>query len=787
MPNWVRAILVALGLCWTNFAVAQTPSTVSPLQAGATITLPPVQVIATTPLRSLTGVERDKLPANIQVLGQPDVMRFGPSPLVSGLDQRLSSVNLSDNEDNVFQPDVVYRGFTASPVLGTTSGVAVYQNGVRLNEPFGDNLLWDLVPDFAIDRMSVIPTNPIYGLNALGGAMVLNMKNGFNTHGADLDVFGGSFGNRQVTLQYGKQIDNIGAYIGVKGAWDDGFRKLSPSRVKQMYADIGAESDKGSLHFSFTGADNLLAGIGPTPIQLVDVDRTAVFVSPQYFHDTVLMPALNANVIASDTLSFQGNFYLRSSGRGTNAGNISDIIPCSSSSFTGFLCLDEGDNLLFDTKGQPVHDILNGAPPAENDFTQATSLGLGGSLQATYTKPILDHENHLVVGFSIDHGDVDFNSSNEVASINFPSLITAGTGIFIAQPDGTLDPTALETTNTYYGIYASDTFNITPALALTLGGRDNVALIHLYDKLGTALDGTARYSRFNPAAGLSYKFTPDLTGYVGYAEANRAPTAGEIGCSDPSRPCTLDAFLSADPPGLRQVVAHSYEAGFRGKFDTAALNPAGKVEWNLGLFRTDLDDDILAVPSNVISTGFFQNAGNTRRQGVEAGITYHDDRWRVAANYSFIDATYQSSITISSPDNPFADANGDIHVRPGDEIPGVPQHRVKITADYAVTDRWSVGADLIYVGNQYYFNDQSNQNPQLPGYIVANLRSSYKITDNIEIYALVKNLFDNEYATYGIFNDPTKSPLPGVANPSDPRFVSVAPPLSAFGGIRIKF
>ncbi|HWB47551.1 MAG TPA: TonB-dependent receptor [Stellaceae bacterium] len=780
-------LAITLGLLWSATAVAQTPPTppAGPLVPGQALTLAPIDVIAPTPLPG-TGIERDKVPANVQVLPSPDLAKQGPSPLTSLLDQRLSSVNINDNEDNLYHPDIQYRGFTVSPVLGTPTGLAVYQNGVRLNEPFGDNVSWDLVPDFAIDRLAVIPTNPVYGLNALGGALVLNMKNGFTYQGGELQLEGGSFGHVQGTLQYGKQVGNVAAYLGLNAAWDDGYRKLSPARVKQMYADIGAESDKGSLHFSFTGADNLIAGIGPTPIQLVDVDRTAVFVSPQYFHDTVLMPTLTANYIANDQLSFQGNFYLRSSGRGTNAGNISDIVVCGRR-IPDTLCLDERDNPLFSTTGGTVPNILGGAPPAENDYTQTTSLGLGGSVQGTYTAPIFDHANNLVVGFSIDHGDVDFNSSNEVASITLPSLVTKGTGIIVAQPDGSLDPVALETTNSYYGLYASDTFNVTPELAVTLGGRYNVALIHLFDKIGTALNGNNRFSRFNPAAGATYKITPDLTAYFGYAEANRTPTAGEIGCSDPTRPCTLDAFLSADPPGLQQVVARNYEAGLRGKFDVDLIAPNGKAEWQLGFFRNDLENDILAVPSAIISTGYFTNIGDTRRQGIEAGIAYRDEKWRFSANYSYIDATFQSPITLASPDNPFADADGNIQVRPGDQIPGVPQHRVKLTVDYSITDKWTVGGDLLYVGDQYYFNDQSNQNPQLPGYIVANLRSSYQVTDNIQFFALIKNLFDNDYATYGIFNDPTKSPLPGVANPSDPRFVSVAPPISVYGGIKITF
>lgn len=784
----VRTKLLAagfLGLGWPAAALAQIPPAAPNPAASPTMTLAPVEVVGASPLAGI-GIDRDKVPANIQTMDAPDLVKQGPAPLVSGLDQRLSSVNLNDNEDNSHQPDVQYRGFTASPVLGTPTGLSVYQNGVRLNEPFGDNLAWDLVPDFAIDRLSIIPTNPVYGLNALGGALVLNMKNGFNYQGGELELSGGSFGQRQGTLQYGRQIGNIGAYIGLSAANDEGFRKRSPSQIRQLYADIGAESDKGSLHFSFTGANNVLAGLGPTPIQLVDIDRTAVFVSPQIFRDTVLMPTVTANYFATDALSFQGNFYLRSSGRKSAAGNVTGAQVCASS-IPDTLCLGDPFTVLFDTTGRAVPNILGGAAAGENDVTSTTSTGLGGSLQGTYTEKLFDHDNHLVVGLSIDHGDVDFTSTNEVATINPVNLVTQGTGIIVAQPDGALDPVSLNTTNSHYGIYASDTFDVTPNLSLTLGGRYNVALIHLTDRLGAALNGNNRFSRFNPAAGLAYKITPTVTGYLGYAEANRTPTAGELGCSDPARPCTLDTFVSADPPGLRQVVAHNYEAGLRGKFDFQPIDPAGKIDWNFGLFRTNLDNDILSVPSDIVSTGFFQNVGGARRQGIEAGIAYRDEKWRVGANYSYIDATFRSAVTLSSPDNPFADGGGNIQVKPGDHLPGIPQHRIKINIDYAITDKWTLGGDVIYSSDQYYFNDQSNQNPQLPGYIVVNLRSSYKIFDNFEVFVLIKNLADNKYATYGIFNNPTRSPLPGVANPSDPRFVSVAPPLAAYGGIRLKF
>jgi len=159
----------------------------------------------------------------------------------------------------------------------------------------------------------------------------------------------------------------------------------------------------------------------------------------------------------------------------------------------------------------------------------------------------------------------------------------------------------------------------------------------------------------------------------------------------------------------------------------------------------------------------------------------------VSASYSLIDATFESPITLSSPNNPFADASGNIHVVPGDHLPGIPRNRLKLDVDYAITDRWTVGGNLLVESGQYFFGDASNQNPKLGGFYVVNLRCSYRIIGNVELFALVENLFDNKYATFGIYGDATATPLPGVAKPTDPRFISVAAPRAVYGGIRMKF
>jgi iron complex outermembrane receptor protein len=750
-------------------------------------TLPPVEVVATSPLPGL-GIDRDKVPSNAQSLPAPEITTQGPTSFTTQLNQRVGSVNIEENQGNPFQPDVLYRGFEGSPISGTPIGIAVYQNGVRVNEPFGDNINWDLIPNFAIDNTSIIPTNPIYGLNALGGAFVIGMKNGFNFHGFQGDFAGGSFGQNQATVQYGQQAGNIGIYMGGNLYNSGGYRKLSPSHVRQLYGDIGAESEHGSLHLSFTGANNTLSGIGPTPIQLADIDRSAVFTSPQSFHNTLLMPVLNANYNVSDALSFQANFYYRGVTRRVVNGNTTDAQLCEDPTL---LCFGDTTTPLIDTTGAQVpSSVLGGGIPGEVDQSSINEQGLGGAVQGTWTQPLFDRANHLVFGASLDHADVKFNSINELGIIDPTTLRVSGVGTIIDQPDGSLAPVSINTTNNYYGFYASDTFNVTPEFAVTVGGRYNLALVTSVDKIGAALNFSERFTRFNPSAGATYKITPNVTGYFNFAQANRAPTPGEIACSIPTRPCSLDFFLTPDPPGqpsLQQVVATTYETGLRGRFHIGASEMAGTIDWNLGLFRIDTTGEIFAVPSTIISTGFFQNVSNTRRQGIEAGIGYRDDRWQAGVSYSFINAIFQSAFTLSSPNNPVAEAAGNIQVQPGDQLPGVPQNRLKVNADYAVTDRWKLGGNLVYTSSQFFFGDASNQNPKLPGYWFVDLHSSYELTRNVELFAIIQNAFNNNYATFGIFGNVTRTPLPGVPMPSDPRFVTLAAPVSVFGGVRVKF
>jgi iron complex outermembrane receptor protein len=784
-------LAVAAAIMLPAIAVAQTALPVA--SPPATLSLPSVEVIGTTPLAG-TGIDRDKIPGNVQSLTSSDLAREGSPSLITGLLDQAGSVNKNDNLVDPFQPDILFRGFEASPVLGTPQGLAVYQNGVRVNEAFGDTVNWDLIPDIAIDRLDIISSNPVYGLNALGGAVVVTMKNGFTYQGFESETAGGSFGQRSETLQFGKQVGDFSTYIAGRWFDEDGWRQFSPDHVRQLYADVGARGDHGSLDMSFSGANNFLSGEGTTPVQSLAVNRTFDFTTPQSNQNQLEFVTLNGTYAVTDSLSVQANAYRREFHQTVVNGNTTDYAACASGN--GLLCQPDGATPLIRTNGASLPDISQGGmiPIGQNDLETIHAVGVGGTLQATYTGNLFDHDNHFVLGGSVDHSTVDFQSSAEIGIIN-SALQVEPSGLFVDTPENTgfnATPIGLSATNNYYGIFVTDTFNLTPVFAITASGRYNLAEIHLTDHLGPNLTGDNRYSRFNPALGGTYKITDGLTAYAGYSEGNRAPTPSEIECSNPAQPCLLPSSLSSDPPALKQVVSHSYEAGLRGSFTMPDTVP-GKFGWNFGLFRTDLDDDIYGVATS-ISSGFFENIGSTRRQGIETGLSYKDEKWSVYGNYSLVAATFQSSLTLPSPNNPFADANGNIHVVPGDRLPGIPKHQLKFGVDYRITPDWTVGGVLTYYSDQYLRGDETNQNPPVPGYAVVNLHTSYKVCENVEFFANLQNAFNARYATFGAFGDPTGIGAPGIPVSAitngpgvDNRFLGPAPPIAIFGGVRVRF
>jgi iron complex outermembrane receptor protein len=831
VQGWLRQVAIRTAfrgvLRAVAFTAAVTPTVVaaqeSPTGSSAanSTPLPEIRVIATTPVAppprqavppraqsnaapsptsstsqpSANGVasptepgvvDRDKIPSNVQTLSASDFDHAKAPDLLDSIFRALPGVSLSDQTGNEFQRDLNYRGFTASPVIGTPQGLAVYQNGVRINEVFGDTVNWDFIPESAINGMTLVPSNPVYGLNAIGGALSFETKNGFTYHGVEGEVNGGSFGRVDTSVQAGGQNGNLSAYITADAIDDAGWRDDSQSRLRRVFADFGARGDQTEFHLTFTGADNLFGAAAATPMQMLSQDWSSVYTIPQTTHNQLAFLTASGSWKPTDTFSIQSNLYYRGfwqshvDGNGTDAQNSGCPDPT-------LLCFPDLSGNL-----PPLTTIGGGTVPAtgalgssvlgEIDRTWTSTNSFGGSLQAASSERLFGHDNNFVIGMSVDRGLVQFTTTSELGTINadqFPSVV--GTGLFIDQPTGDVAPVRLGATTLYSGIYATDSFDVTSRLSLTAGGRFNMAQIDLQDELGNdpGLNANHNYNRVNPTAGATYKLTPNLTLYGGYSEANRAPTPLELGCSDPTHPCLIDNALVGDPD-LKQVVSHTFEAGLRGRYDI----DKGLLRWTLGAFHTLNSDDIINVASPIIGHEFFQNAGDTLRQGIEADLSYKRERWNIYANFTYVDATFRNALLLSSPNNPAADANGEISVAPGDHLTGIPDYRLKVGAEYQITEPWKFGADLDVIGSQWLVGDESNQNPKVPAYWTVNLHSSYQLTKNFELFGLVKNLFNQHYYVYGTFIETDSFPY---LNLTDPRTFVPGMPLAAYVGARATF
>jgi outer membrane receptor protein involved in Fe transport len=274
-----------------------------------------------------------------------------------------------------------------------------------------------------------------------------------------------------------------------------------------------------------------------------------------------------------------------------------------------------------------------------------------------------------------------------------------------------------------------------------------------------------------------------MTAYAGYAVANRAPTPAELSCAGPTNSCSLANFFVGDP-NLQQVISYTAEAGVRGTFRPAE---GANVTYNLGLFHTDLNNDIAFINSVTTGRAFFANVGDTRRQGVDVGLQLKTDRWLAYVAYTYTDATFQTVFTESAGNNPAADPNGNITIQRGNRIPGIPVNQVKLGVYYKATDKWTVGATAIGASTAFLFGDEANLTPPLPGYFTMNVSTSYQLTDHIQLFAWAQNVTNARYYTFGTFSPTSSVFLAQAPGATNTRSYSPAAPIGGFGGVRVMF
>ena len=736
-----------------------------------------VEVVATTPAHGV-GLPKRKIPYPIQSATASEIENSVDATLPGFMNERLGSVTLNQAQNNPLQPDLQYRGFTASPLLGLPQGISVYMNGSRMNDAFGDAVNWDLISESAIHSLNLMGgSNPLFGLNTLGGALSLQMKNGFTDPGYRAQLLGGSFGRVRGFAEAGWNDGRLGAYLNVDYFNEDGWRDDSPSTATNLFGSFGWRGDDSALDLDLAYANTDLTGNGPLPRQLLSENRDTVFTYPDTTDNESYFANLSGEHWFGELVQLSGNAFYRHLETDSFNGDAGEFEECEEADDAGFLCEEDGDDeqeLLTDLAGDPIPaEDADGNPyNAINNTSSRDQDTYGANLQTTFLQDLFGRENQFIVGLSYFRGDARFDADVELARLR-PDRGTAGTGINIA--DGR---TRLKSKTRSYSVFFLDTLSLTDALDLTLSGRYNDTRVENGDQTGDQpqLNGSHDFSRFNPAIGLTYQIDDRANVYTSYSESSRAPTPVELACSDPENECRLPNAFLADPP-LDQVVAKTFELGIRGDLDLI-----GPMQYSLGLFHTINNDDIIFQAGGATGNrGFFDNIGDTRRQGIELGLNGQIDRLDWYLNYSYLDATFRNSFFSNSPNHPNANTDGNILVNSGDQIPGIPNNSLKTGLDYRFTPSFSAGFSVIYASGQYYRGDESNQLPKIPGYTIVNLRGEYRVNDNVAIIAKVNNLFDTEYSSFGLLGDATE--VLG-ADYADPRFEGPGAPFGAWIGIR---
>ncbi len=765
MPHSTSVLVLSMvGSLGLAVAADDNDATAVPANPATAHELPQIVVIGNTPLSGL-GLPLNQIPSNVQTGDSKDLKRQQSLDLADYLNNNFSGVNISESQDNPFQPDVNYHGFTASPLLGTPEGLSVYVDGVRVNEAFGDTVNWDLIPESAISTITLVSgSNPVFGLNTLGGALAIQTKSGHDNPGTEIEVYGGSFGRRALQAETGGEFGQFDYFLTGNYFDEDGWRDFSTTRVSQAFGKMGWQNDKTDIDLSYSYADTRLIGNGTTPESMLDFRREAIYSAPDFTHNILNFVNLTGTQFLNNTLLLSGNVYYRQLSTGSNNGDVND-----------------GSYLSVGYGGPPIDCSAPAASLADNAYcangiNRASRLDqstTGAGIQLTDSHDLFGGKNQAVLGAEFNYSADKYSQDFQYATLTAQRSAASNVNLF--NPAQTVN--SLRGSNKIFGIYVTDTFSPNSLLHVTASARynNNTEMLNGYSvdtDLGDFGAGFGvpnpllenhTYTRVNPAFGFTVTPNDVLTVYVDYNEASRAPTVIELGCSNPAKPCGLPNHFASDP-NLKQVVARTIEIGARGNSHEPLFN------WSVDIFHTVNSDDIQFIATST-SQGYFDNVGNTRRQGLDLSVggKFAALTWRTV--YSFVDATYQSEFEVNGESNSSADENGKIQVHSGNRIPLISRHTGRLVLDYDLTDRWDIGANVIASSGMYLHGDENNANRAggtngegttiqgsgwISGYSVVNLHSTYRLGKSADLFVRLVNVFDKHYATAGFL---TRNPF----------------------------
>jgi outer membrane receptor protein involved in Fe transport len=744
-----------------------------------------VDVVDTTPLAG-ANLTKEQIAAPIQTATASDVESSGALDLSDFLNRRMNGVYVNEMAGNPFQPDINFRGYTASALLGTPEGISVYLDGVRQNQPFGDVVAWDLIPKNAIAEMSLVPgSDPLFGLNTLGGAVSVQTKDGVTYPGLTESLLYGSSGRKEVDAAWGGgKATGFNWFLAGTGFHESGWRYASVSDVRQGFVRLGWRTDKTDLALTTTYAYNTLQGNGIQDYRLLDANYTSGYTVGDQIANRAPMFNFIGRHTFTDKLTFSGNAWFRNiRTEAVNPNFNGDILGndvyqptpaeqaiLSAAGYTGFPTSGANiTNTPFPSWPCIAEAISLGNPDGTCDgvtvYSKEVQNDFGFSGQFTWITSSPLGRNQLSAGGLWDHGSIDYTQNTAYSYVNSNDSLTN----VPAWQDGSTGSNSqvnLHGVTPNWSLYFSDTLTLRKNLNLTVSGRYNRFTVNNTDRLDPvagpgSLTGNYVFQRFNPSVGLTWSPISSVNAYARFSQGSRAPTAIELGCADPANPCSLPNALASDPP-LQQVVNDTWEVGLRGKPELSFVH---NLNWNVGAFRGENHNDILFVSSVLLGTGYFQNFAKTLREGIDADIDGRIGRVTWGLDYTFLSATYQSTEVLDGSANDTSDSalsgspgiDGNIYVHPGNRIPLIPKSTGKAYAVIQAAKKLAFDVDEIVASSSYARGNENNAyqadgvyylGPGVsPGYAVTNIRAHYEITKHIQLGVEIDNLFDKHYYT----------------------------------------
>lgn len=614
--------------------------------AEETLTTGTIDVTTVAPLPGI-GVDVNILPSNVQVIKMDDVSEQPGISFADYLVNNAPAVTLNEVGGNPWQPEIRFRGYTAGSILGNEQGISVYVDGVRQNQPFSDVVLWDTLPQFAFSGSQVVPgSNPIYGLNTLGGAVAFQTKNGHMFDKTKLSFTKGSWGREISLVEHGGVSGNYDYYAGYQYTTEDGWRDYSPSHLNQYFAKVGWEDEASRLEVSYTGADTKLIGNGLAPKYLLGSDNEGVNTVPDETENLFGQLNLAFSHFFDDDTMISSNAYWKRSDRNTWNGDGEIELDADNLALSGTTYSNGDDTVtLFRFTGDEIDEI-----EGENRKTKTRQDLYGWSGQLTLSQPLMGFNNHFITGVNIETSLVRFTQDEYEGATMLPTRqLVDGTGEYENNTD-------LQGRTNTFGVYAVDTFSIDENWHVTGGLRYNYQEVDNTDKRSAeaqeegSLTERQSWARVNPTIGLTYKYSNNFSTYTSYSESNRAPTSIELGCSNPAIACQLPTQMADDPP-LDDVVAKTYEWGYRGQ--TQYLTYSGSVYSQMS------HDDLQFINTNAQNgLGYFDNVGKTSRKGLDMTIggktilgMAGTEGFSWTASYGYMKAEYESDFTLVSDAN----------------------------------------------------------------------------------------------------------------------------------------